>query len=198
MIAWAPNLTNKNFPKNYFDWTIEDKIKLFEAQVLGWQLLIADEIVNDSQNRHPHAGFAVLSILLNYFEMIGGYLDGKEGNTTRKHFSMGITEVFPDLRSKKDIIDILYKEARCGMYHVGITGKSIVLSRNYKRIITVIENATDRLVVINPHSLATCLIDHFKEYIEKLRDASQIVKIENFKKRFDFLKKEKVNIQSRI
>ncbi len=197
-IAWSPDLTNKNFPKDYFDWTLEDKIILFEAQILGWQLQIADEIINDPENRHPHAGFAVLSILLNYFEMIGGYLEGKDGETTKRHFKTGIVNVFPDLGTRTDIVNILYKEARCGMYHVGITGKSIVLSRNHKGIITVIDNPADRFIVIDPHRLTTCLIGHFKKYIESLRDASSIEKVGNFEKRFDFLKREKVIIQSRI
>lgn len=198
MIAWAPNLSNKDFPEDYFKWTFEDKIKLFEAQILGWQLNIANEIINDPKNRHPHAGFAVLSILLNYFEMIGGYLDGEQGETTRHHFKIGITDVFPDLRKRPDIINILYKEARCGMYHVGITGKSIVISRSYQGVITVIKKPSGQLIVIDPHRLAITLIVHFKKYIQIVSDASSMVKKENFEKRFNFLKREKVIIQSKI
>jgi hypothetical protein len=191
-IAWAPNLSNRNFPGNYSDWTIEDKIRLFEAQVFGWQLNIANEIINDPKNGHPHAGFAVLSILLNYFEMIGGYLEGVRGETTRKHFRVGITNVFSDLKTKQDIIKILYKEARCGMYHVGITGKSIILSRNYKGIITVIENSSERFIAIDPHRLTIHLLNHFKDYIESLNGNPSSVSATKFEQRFDFLRKRKV------
>lgn len=197
-IAWAPYITNKDFPEDYFDWTLEDKIRLFEEQILGWQLNIADEIINDPENRHPHSGFAVLSILLNYFEMIGGYLDGVEGETTKRHFKQGITNVFPDLGKRSDIIDILYKEARCGMYHVGITGKSIVISRNHPSVVTIVEYSTDRFIVIDPHRLTDTLIVHFKNYVENIRGVSSIVEKENFEKRFNFLKREKVIIQSKI
>jgi hypothetical protein len=198
MIAWSPNLTNSDFPKNYDDWPLDDKIKLFEAQILGWQLNIADEIINNPKDKHPHAGFAVLSILLNYFEMLGGYLDGIERDTTRKHFKIGLIHVFPVLKDRKDIIDILYKEARCGMYHVGITGKNIILTRNFDTPIATISDNTGLHIAIDPHSLTKELIQHFKQYVVMLRSLIDLPMVQNFEKRFNYLKREKVNIQNKL
>ncbi len=189
-IALAPNITNEHLPKNFSDWTFDHKINLFSSQVLGWQLNIAHEIINDPDNKHPHAGFAVLSILFNYFEMIGGYLAGIEGETNRTHFNIGITNVFPGLDLRPDIVKLLFKEARCGLYHVGITGKDIVLSRNYPGVVTVFKKPGGSVVIIDPHRLATTLIEHFKTYIDHIKGNTLGIERVNFEKRFNFLKQE--------
>ncbi len=54
-----------------FPLNLDDKINLFEDLILGWQLEIAEQLINgykdECNNIHsgiPHSGFATLSIIL--------------------------------------------------------------------------------------------------------------------------------------
>lgn len=195
-MAWSPSLTNEDFPLLFDDWTVEDKVRLFEDQVLGWQLKIADDIINTHASDNPHAGFAVLSILLNYFEMIGKHIQGYVGNSQSKaHFRVGLVNVFPELRDKSRVISVLYEDARCGMYHEALIGKRIILTRNYDVPIHVIDENIP-IIAIDPHSLTTNLIGHFTAYIGSLRSAEENdIVLRNFIKRFNFLKRGKADLQ---
>lgn len=198
-MAWSKTLTSNDFPQSYDDWTVELKIKLFEDQVLGWQLLIADDIINVNADKNPHAGFAVLSMLLSYFEMIGKYIEGYAGQRgSLSHFKIGITHVFNNLEEKERIINVLYEDARCGMYHEALMGKRIILTRQYDSPIYAVDENFP-IIAIDPHSLTTSLIQHFKSYIEHLKSADQEDPLlQNFLKRFDFLKRGKADLQRNL
>jgi hypothetical protein len=198
-MAWSPNLTNEDFPLNYDDWVLEDKIRLFEDQVLGWQLLIADDIINVHADENPHSGFAVLAMLLSYFEMIGKYLEGSTGERKpKKYFKVGLTNVFPNLKEKNEVTNILYGDARCGMYHEGLIGKRIILTRNYNTPILVV-NEDFLIIAIDPHTLTTTLVKHFKGYIDQLKTSkSGSLILQNFLIRFDFIKRSKSYVQRNL
>jgi hypothetical protein len=192
-VAWSSKYSSDDFPLNYEHWTVEDKINLFEDQVIGWQLGIADEIINKNAGKNPHAGFAVLSIILSYFERIGKYLDGYAGTSQPKaYFIKGLNSVFPLLEEHSEIIDLLYYQVRCGMYHEAIIGGQIILSADYSEPIQVIDELSP-VVAINPHTLTTALIEHFTKYINDLRKSStDDVILINFLKRFDSKKNSKL------
>lgn len=198
-ISWSPSFTNEDFPELFNDWTLEDKVRLFKDQVLGWQLQVANDIINIHGDDNPHAGFAVLSILLNYFEMIGKYIQGYEGDRqSEAHFKIGLIAVIPELENKERAIDILYQDARCGMYHEALIGKRILLTRNYNVPIHIVDEYLP-IIAIDPHSLTTHLITHFIEYIQRIQSTELEDHIsQNFQRRFDFLKRHKVSIQSRL
>lgn len=194
-MALSPNLTNEDFPQQYDEWTFEDKIRLFEDQILGWQLNIANDIINIHGNTNRHAGFAVLSMLLSYFEMIGKYIEGYSGTKqSKKHFIVGLLNVFPKLNGKDKVISVLYEDARCGMYHEAQIGKRIILTRKYNTPIFVVDENYP-IITIDPHTLTTTLIKHFQDYINELKIANQNpTTLQNFIKRFDFLKQGKAGL----
>ena len=198
-MAWSPSLSNDDFPQHFSDWTLEDKVKLFEDQVLGWQLNIANDIINTHAAENPHAGFAVLSILLNYFEMLAKYLQGYVGlRQSQTHFRIGLLNVFPELIGKERVISVLYEDARCGMYHEALIGKRIVLTRNYNVPIYVVDENIP-VIAIDPHSLTTALINNFNVYIQTLRNSEPNEQIQkNFVKRFNFLKRGKADLQRNL
>lgn len=192
-VAWSSKFTNKDFPANYDDWTVEDKIKLFEDQVLGWQLGIADDIINTNADLNPHAGFAVLSILMSYFERIGKYLEGYTGKSqSKKYFITGFTNVFPELKNEDEVINLLYADVRCGMYHEAIIGGQIILTRNFNKPITVVRSSATPYIAIDPHTLTKILISHFNEYVQKISAIEpDNALLENFLNRFDSKKDSK-------
>jgi hypothetical protein len=87
--------------------TIEQKLELFYAQTLGWQLHIADLIANSGATleapggrpSYPvgaieHSGYAVLLICLSYFELVGSVVEPSAPNDTAR-FKAGVRHVFP-------------------------------------------------------------------------------------------------------
>ena len=74
----SPNYRKSDFKSPL---SIDDKIKVFEDQVLGWQLDIAVWIMKSGAREAQHSAYAVLHIVLSYFEMYAKYEQGyvKEG-----------------------------------------------------------------------------------------------------------------------
>lgn len=191
-------------------WNIEDKITIFEDRVLGWKLDIADQIINGKMDPDgsgscrgiPHSGYAVLDIVISYFEMIAKYMDGfdKEGKSKR-YFIQGVYAVFPPLKVQQrqlgvqevygdsepiieQILGMMYKNIRCGLYHGGITTGRVGLTGDFETpIIFQPQSAT---LMINPHHLVPTLKIHFSNYIECLKDPNNHDFRRKFEARFDF------------
>src|SRR5438128_1505393 len=96
-IAISRNYTDSDFDGSP---SLDDKITIFADRVLGWQLDIAEEIRTQIENEQnhgtaiQHAGFALLSILFSYFEMIAQYQKGEESDSkSKRFFELGIESV---------------------------------------------------------------------------------------------------------
>jgi hypothetical protein len=64
----------------------------------------------------PWSGFARLSVLLSYFEMIEQHCRDKSSDgQSAKFFSAGFRSVYPGTKFRQ--LGELYKRARCGLYH---------------------------------------------------------------------------------
>jgi len=70
IFAISPKHTTEDF-KNGLN--LDDKIDVSIARVEGWQLGVANEMI---QKKIPHRKFAILMIVISYFEMIAKYRDG--------------------------------------------------------------------------------------------------------------------------
>lgn len=170
--------------------TLDDKITIFEDRTEGWQLDVAEQVINGrklSDGRViegvQHSGFAVLSMILSYFEMIAKYEDGYARKGRSGHyFSKGLCSVFPDLaKQPASIADTLFEGARCGLYHAAITEPDIILTSEIPEAVRF-----EVPLVINPHRLVRVLQAHFQRYLQQLRDSSNAVLRANFEKKFDW------------
>lgn len=165
--AISPHYLDTNFPSAM---SLDQKIDVFADRVNGWQLNIAQQCADNNQ----HSGFAVLSIVFSYFEMIAKYQDGyTKDNRPGEYFRKGIDNVFPDLSTpppdiRKRIVDKLYKDIRCGLYHAGITGPNIELSGDFNFPIGFV--SPPGKVQVNPHRLVPHVAQHFQSYVLQLRD----------------------------
>lgn len=175
--AISPNYVDIDFPLNM---SLDQEIEVFSDRVNGWQLDIAQLCADSS----PHSGFAVLHILVSYFEMIAKYQDGfnKDG-LSQQYFSKGFENVFPTFfgtpnEIKQRILKKLYNDVRCGLYHSGITGRNIVLSGDFGFPIAF--QTPPDTVQINPHKLVPALKLHFQSYVRKLRDPKNVDLRSNF------------------
>jgi hypothetical protein len=181
MITWKHDSRHTLWPPSF-----EQKVDLFYHRVLGWQLHVADLASNGGKTLAdgaeptavsplPHGGFAVLQICLSYFETIGQYLQ-KNPKTTKSgdFFKEGVHAVFPDLarhhQSQVDaFLDILYKNARCGLYHNSMTRAGVGLGQPGGGIAMAFVPNVKQLI-IDPHVLPKVLKRHLEAYRQELLD----------------------------
>lgn len=131
-----------------------------------------------------HSGFAVLSVVVSYFEMIAKYRDGFVGTGKSEHyFTQGVEWVFPAIRPHQQVLKRLYKAVRCGMYHSGITLHGVVITDEGDAALRSSQDGQN--IIINPHQLVPALQDHFSRYVVTLQNASNEAERLNFQKRFD-------------
>jgi hypothetical protein len=175
---------------------IGKKIEVFNALVWGSQLHVAELAINGGRNHEgtedvkplPHSGFAVLHILLSYFEMIARYEKGDlSENDSRGTFIDGVLSVFPEVQKwpyspTRIFLHKLYKDVRCGLYHTAMTKSGIGIWGEGGPI-SYQDNPP--VIMINPHQLAPALRQHFEGYIARLNDAGETDLRQAFVKRFD-------------
>lgn len=169
--------------------SVSEKVEVFIARVEGWQLGVAREMI---ERDVPERGFALLHIVMSYFEMIAKY---RAGYTARRksefYFRKGVRAVFPQntkwpKRVSNKLLKFLYSNVRCGLYHLSLPRFNVLLVSD-KVLDTSIRfyRKDPGTVFINPDQLVRDLQDHFAEYAMKLRDPTNKQIRKNFKARFD-------------
>ncbi len=102
----SPHYRDDQFGARFPDkLNFEEKVQIFADCVRGWQLDIAEVTAKAS----GHSGFAVLGILVSYFEMIAKNRDGyvRQGKS-EYYFKEGLTWVFPEtLREERSSAQLL-------------------------------------------------------------------------------------------
>jgi len=172
-------------------WTLDDKVRIYEERTLGWQLGVADTCINSGIAAMRQAGWAALMIVFSYFEEVGKMEAGFAAiGESRHHFDQGVIAVFPQLADAPDAerraaLTILYSSARCGFYHTGMAQRGVFISGVYPRALQY--SPDSRQVFINPHLLTQQLVQHCRDYIERLREPINLRLRENFEARFDYL-----------
>ena len=184
--------------------SLEKKIEIFHAKVWGWAIHVAELLANGGKSHDkvgdatavpdvgpiPGNGFAVLQILLSYFEMIGIYKEGVENPIGRSGelFKKGFADVFPEIASippatAEVFLNKLYKAARCGLYHKLGTGEGFGITGDMTPVITM--SADGKEIVLNPHTLPACLNNHLRSFCDRLSDPANAQLRANFEKCFD-------------
>jgi hypothetical protein len=178
----------------------EQKVEIFYEQTLGWQLHIADLIanggttfdqVNTSQSGYEvpsirHSGFAVLHICMSYFELVGSVVSSETSST--KRFNAGVKEVLPEVfkgTSEDDaLLRLLYKGARCGLYHSARPGAPVGLGQPDDEKALAYDQGRGK-VVISPDRLPRVLKAHLLKLRTKLADPANVDLRQRFQARFD-------------
>ncbi len=156
---------------------------VFADQVFGWQLDVAEDL-----KTHPHAGFAILAIVLSYFETIAKFEAGDPARRSKVRFKEGIQSVIGPLATAaqldipSELLDALYEDVRGGMYHSSITSEKIMLSSDPDALF----QWDGTLLVINPHHLVDVIRRHFAKYVGCLMssDTANAELPDNFEKVF--------------
>src|SRR5437867_2783711 len=120
-LAISPHHFQEDFPNGL---SLDQKIEVFVERVRGWQLQPALEMAD----KIGHSGFAVLHIVMSYFEAIAKFRDGYcSMYESSDYFKKGFIWCFPEINElpidqRDELLEMLYEKVRCGLYHTGITG----------------------------------------------------------------------------
>ena len=184
----SPNFTFEKLDNPSFN----DLIDVFEDRITNWIINPAKELLETQ-----HGYFAATGILLSYFEAIQSYIKGQESRGNSGAFFVGGFEaVFASKNGEhvKQLASTIYIQARCGFFHEGLMREKIFFSTTKKDAILVTlpkENGNLDLngkiesAIINPLRFQWCVERHFTDYINKLRDSSNQIIRDNFKKIVD-------------
>lgn len=171
--------------------SIEQKIAVFYEQTDGWQLGIADRIINGVRDKNDEAiepsqsAYAVLNIVFSFFEKIAKYQDGYIGkeSKSRYYFKKGVTSIFPVAEKYPELLDLLYTDVRCGLYHSGFAEPRVFIRTDLEGAIAFTKS---KRLFINPRILVRKLREYLKSYTERLQVADSVEARKRFEKRFNF------------
>lgn len=181
--AISPHHNLDDFPDGL---KLEDKVEVFIDRIEGWMLGPAKEMITKGLG---YRGFALLSIVTSYFEMIAKYADGYADKYKSGHyFRKGLMMVFPKmvLPDAEELLDSYYERVRNGIYHVGMTGPNVLLMDPSPERGSIGFKPTTGSVGIVPDTLVDDLLVHFRWFAGQLRDPNQLTLRTRFERRFDF------------
>jgi hypothetical protein len=175
---------------------LDKKIEIFREKIWGWQLHVADLMINKGRNHEdtadvndtPHSAFAALQVALSYFEMIARYEAGDCGkDQSRDFFIRGFLSVFPEANNfpytpTREFLNLFYSGARCGLYHLSMTAPGVVIGKTGTPIRFT---QTPTAIEIDPHELIPAMKRHFLAYIERLKNPAETELRARFENRFD-------------
>ena len=180
--------------------TVETKIDIFERQTSGWILDHADALASEQYAFREHGGFAILMLVSSYFEAIEAIYQGKTSKSHSKDFFReGFKKVFPEIATRfnylpnpdemvKSVIDDVYNQLRCGLYHDGAARGRIILRHDTGAIGFVHEPAHPYeivTIVIDPWQVLARVKTHFAQFLGELRDPNQSTLRSTFENIFD-------------
>ena len=156
-----PHIINEHTYENLSPYDINDKIVVYKAQVNGWFLKPAERLLKSRHN----TGFVVLMICLSYIEGVEQYRQGMPSNMNSKSFFInGLKRICPYLNDEDYNLGLLYKEARCGLFHNGMVDKRIIINNSFSPSIRFEEED----IRISPSKLLQDINNDFNTYLSEL------------------------------
>ena len=172
--------------------SFDDLVDVFEDRTRGWLIDTARAL-----NQLEHAGFAVLQVLLAYFEGHAIYEFGEDSQyKSQEFFKSTFLQVFPEIinygNDRADqIIDLMYTDARCGLYHTGMPRRGLILNDGSPTIrVLPVEGPNVDAVVVDRHTFVDRVEEHMEAYVARLRDLNETDLRTNFKTAWDLAHKE--------
>ena len=170
----------------------EDKIQIYERQVNEWFLYPAALLLRLMGSQ---ASFVVLSICLSYLEGVQQYTQGLSSDPRERSGSDGeggskdffvraFMEVFSDCGLDGDEVRTLYKQARCGLFHNGMTGYQVNYDMSRDKAFSVADDGYGNdIFYFQPELCLAAVQVHFNNYISKLRNADSACEV-NYRENF--------------
>lgn len=148
-------------------YNVDDKIKIYERQVKEWFLNKVSRSI-----RGKYYGMIVLMVCLSYLEGVEQYRKGRSSVDIRRRrfesksfFRDSLNRLYPGQFTTVQLNN-LYEQARCGLFHNGMTDSMIVYSYNYPEPLDFREAGT---IKVNPKILLKDVKKDFKKYLRELQ-----------------------------
>ena len=152
---------------------IDDKIYIYQRQVNDWFLNVAENLI---KHKNKNKGFVVLMICLSYLEGVEQYRQGTSSNNkSAQFFKQAIHRIYPQKFSNNQL-SLLYKEARCGLFHDGMTRSRIILNNSFQEGILI--NNGD--IKISPSKFLNDIKRDFQTYLETIKNTKNQRERDNF------------------
>jgi len=159
---------------------IETKILIYEDRVKEWFLEIGKKLKQDNE-----AGFVILQIALSYIEGNQQFREGKTSQGKSKlFFRKAMKRIFNELfrnRNTDAILDKFYEQARCGLFHDGMTRRFVTISGEFENALII----NDSNIMINPHKFLDKVYNDFEDYVTQLKNKDNKELIERFEKQWN-------------
>jgi len=171
-------------------WTLSNKIDVFECRVEVWQLGVAVEILKEIERHEDpsiwsHSAYGLIAVIFTYFEMIGKTLNPKSrrSGTAAPDFNYGFCDVYPEYKpATGDYRDANLSEVkvfrdliRNGMYHLAGTKINLFIHNNPNITkdfgVDKASLAEDPVYWMNPHRVTRTIVDHFPSFVAHLRNS---------------------------
>lgn len=160
------------------------KVDVYEDRVKTWFLdfakhLVEEDMVDDGVSP---GDYVALSIALAYIEGAEHYRQGQEPDSRQSGawFKASVKRMLPTVCD--DAIDMLYKSARCGLFHSGFTTDRVYLSHvHYTQALEL----TEGKLQIDPARFVALVMKDLDAYVHELRSNPSGEDAKNFEKLWD-------------
>lgn len=167
------NIIDETNLRQLSPFNIDDKIYIYEKQVKKWFLDIADNLI---KYKSKNKGFIVLMICISYLEGVEQYRQGTSSNNNSfQFFKQAIHRIYPQKFSNNQLSS-LYKEARCGLFHDGMTRSRVIINNSFQEGIQII-NAD---IKISPSKFLNDIKHDFQSYLNELKNSNNLRARNNF------------------
>lgn len=166
----APCVVDERTGRSLDPSSIDDKICIYERQVKEWFLERAKSFLRGRYSKYN--GFAVMMIATSYIEGVEQYRKGRPSNGESKAFFVaGMKRIFGYSTEDETNLKNLYTHLRCGLFHNGMSGDAVVLSRKFSAPLTFSNRGT---MDINPTRFLNAVCQDFEAYVKQLRNSENI------------------------
>lgn len=176
-------ITPDNAPDLIYDLP-ETKILIYEDRVKTWFFDIVKQFLTDRQHNYPGDYVAMMTVLA-HVEAIEQFRTGEKPNrhNTKEWLTNSASRIFPD--QQYIVYESLWKEARCGLFHLGFIDGKIYLTRDQDQVFHSDEN--EGKLFIHPEKFIHAIENDFNTYIKQLNSKEEGVLRKNFEKSWDEL-----------
>lgn len=137
------------------------KIKIYKRQVYDWFLTPATNLV---KYKPKNKGFIVLMICLSHLEGVEQLRRGRSSRgRSEEFFIQAMGRLYPS-EFRNDQLANFYKEARCGLFHDGMTRGMIIVNNDFPKSIDFVNSD----IHVSPSKFLKDIKKDFENYLQEL------------------------------
>jgi hypothetical protein len=120
-------------------------------------------------------------VCLSYIEGIEQYRVGRNSNSRSSDFFVSsMRRIFDEAYTEANLRD-LYSEARCGLFHNGMTKGKVIIRNSFE---PAIRFPDFERIEISPEKLLDIIEEDFENYLNELRNPENLELRDNFDRMF--------------